>query len=437
MAHLSLAEDLFFETPPDVAAELAHLALTQLGLASSITLVDACSGSGALSQAFVAAAAPAVRVRLALVESNAALRGSTRLDTLPGDVQLDDNIFSQSAAYLVRQADIVLMNPPFAGARGIKLSPALAALQRTAAYPDIGCHYILHVLQRMRPGAFLALVFRKNAFVSRAYDYFRKQLAALGSVIAFRDIGRRLRPGSGSAEAILAIVTAKIVSSKCWLRRRDENKVSQDNKLSEIGWCRLGDLARVRAGPSIRTEMKHRLSGGDCLSQVMTIPRLHDGCRLWGAEFSFKMSWIPATFSVARNLGFQGRPGFVYKLAGSNFRTAILPIGYTFLSSTPAVIPNDSRNIDFVTGCSLLPRWRKFVRESVSSSNFTPNAIEDVFVPFYDPKLCSLVAEAGRLAREEVYSALTSHALQDVLLSSTLYSKLLEVDGLTSQSLSV
>lgn len=396
---LALVEESFFETPLDVAEELAELIKPLILGGVAPLVVDACAGTGVLGAAALNATGRIGRV--SFIETNAGLlrsaisrvRGYVVGPTKPLDV------FSREAEEIIRSADLVMMNPPFAGIRGEHLSGTLSSLQNFATYPDIGCQYFIHLARIIRPGVPLGFVFRRNAFLSRSYQNFWTELENLGTIIVLKDIQRRLRPSSGAAEAVIGVFVAGSSSHRCWLKQRSSQNFERQGQLLRRGWRRLGDVARVRAGPSIKSELKSICPSPSMSRRVIDVPTGHDGSLLWSDDFSFEMEWEPSAFSVPRNLGFQGRAGFVYKLAASDFRTCILPHGYHFISATPAVLPKKPYDLNFVTGCSLLPSWRKMVRDWVASSNFTPSAVEDVFVPFNSFELYRKISKLGALAR--------------------------------------
>lgn len=436
MANLALVEESFFETPPDVSDELARLTWARLPTAGRIDVVDACAGDGALSRSFLAAAPATARVRLGLVENNA-VRLRRCVHNLPANIdwQATSDLFHEKAGSLVRNADIVLMNPPFAGVRGKSMSASLADFQKHTSYPDIGCHYILQIVKKMKPGAVLGLVFRRNAFVSRAYREFRRDFAELGTIEKFVDVGRRLRPGSGAAESALIIYRARKRDDNCWLKQQEITEAAREGSLLIGGWRSLSHIAKVRAGPSVRNEQKELLGGDSALVRVVEVPPVHNGSRLWGPGFFYRMHWAPAAFSVPRNLSSQGCAGFVYKLAASEFRTAILPSGYHFLSSTPAVLPRRPYDLNFITGCALLPSWRSLVRQWVPSSNFTPGAIEEVYVPYSSFALYRLISSIGFQARSEIARQVRMLNPENSRISSNLASRIKHVDAVMEAEL--
>jgi len=405
MADLALPEESFFETPADVAEDLAALLAEYLTTDSSPLLVDACAGAGALALASLRVLSER-KPEVALIEINPSLlsKAAEACGTRRTGSATPIDVFSREAAELIGQADAVLLNPPFAGARGGTFGPTLAGMQDDRRYPDVGCHYILHIAERMRPGVPLAFIFRKDAFVSRAYQGFWSDFAALGSVLRLVGVHRRLRPTSGAAESLLGVFVREARTDRCWLRRRAAEDFARTGQLLRLGWRRLGSVAYVRAGPSIRNELKRAVADHfPKIVRVIDIPPLHDGLDLWGPSFSYDMDWNPAAFSVPRNLTCQGRPGFVYRLAASEFRTAVLPRGFHFISATPAVMPRKPYDLHFVTGCSLVPAWRQLVRSWIASSNFTPGAVEDVLVPFSSFGLYRSISQLGRQVREILY----------------------------------
>lgn len=393
-----LTERSYFRTPVGVAEELASLVRPFTERALNPFIVDACAGDGVLGG--TAAQAHGKAAKVAFLETDDLLLKAAQKnfkDRLKEDLA-PTNLFSPAATSLIGKADLIVMNPPFAASRRVQLGAILKTLQAQTAYPDIGCHFILHVAQSMQAGTPLGFIFRRDAFYSRAYKQFWESLTSLGTLYELKDIRRRLRPRSGAAESVLAVFVAGEKSKKCWLNRRAIFETNRQVRLLRRGWRRLGDIANVRAGPSIKTQLKKARIEPFSLKRVIQIPQSHDGSILWAPEFTFDMNWEPASFSVPRNLACQGHQGFVYKLAGSEFRTALLPVGFHFISSTPAVLPKRSFDLNFLVGCSMLPAWREMVRNWVQSTNFTPSAVEDVFVPYSTTKLYRELSEVGRMA---------------------------------------
>ena len=391
-------------------------------------IVDVCAGRGSL-------AAAALRIldgtpSVSLIETNGSLL-SVGLSICAGSVvgpRQPTDLFSPQALPSLKAADAVMINPPFAGTRGKSLGQKLADMQKDAGYPDLACHYLIYISKIVAPGTPVAFILRRDAFTSRAYQKFCNDLMAAGSVHSLVDVARRLRPGSGAAEAVIGVFVVGGRSTDCLLRRNLSVARAREHRLLRHGWRRLGDSAQVRAGPSIKSELREsKVHDAISIKKVIDIPRNHDGSILWSSDFTYMLKWEPKNFSVLRNLKLQGRAGVVYRLAGSEFRTAIMPNGFHFTSATPAIFPKREFDFNFIVGCSLIPAWRKLVRNWIGSFNFTPSAVEDVYVPFNVINLYRSISELGELAFCQVRLA-CRHQKGHVDTSSKILKKIEEIE---------
>src|SRR5690606_38120873 len=112
------------------------------------------------------------------------------------------------------------------------------------------------VAQKMKRGALLALIFRRNAFVSSAYRRFQAELVKLGCVEKIVEVDRRLRPKSGAAESVLLLFRARARNSTCKLQTNLDARSAYEDELLHRGWRPLKSIARVLAGPSVKNEVK-------------------------------------------------------------------------------------------------------------------------------------------------------------------------------------
>lgn len=70
------------------------------------------------------------------------------------------------------------------------------------------------------------------------------------------------------------------------------------------------------------------------------------------------------------------------------------------MSRSPAIIPIDIGDLNFITGISLLESWKKYVRRNVVTTNFSPGDVASCFVPRKNSCIGGIICQIGLDARE-------------------------------------
>lgn len=372
----------------------------------SLRVIDVCAGTGVLGRSLLERGGARISF-VSFVEQNPSLADECCATAEPWGPHVSTitaDLFSGGVDEPVGRADVILCNPPFMSYHKWRGQTGGRKVHESGLrpHPDISCYFVLRLVELSTRGAIIGLIVRNALLESAGYSRFRNDLLAHCEVLNVIDLGRNLRPGSGAAESSILVL------------RRSEATGTRSASLVPVeraaqipsGWCRISDIATVKAGPSVRSD-RLQLPDHNRYPSVVRVPPQHDGSLLWGENFTRRIAWEPPMFSAARNLSFQGRPGFVYSLAGSQFRTVVLPSSVYFLSGSPAVQPISLFDLDFLTGCALLPRWRRLVRSQIKSRNFTPSAVGSMPVPHGLP-LRSEIEMLGKAARERVNASMTS-----------------------------
>jgi hypothetical protein len=392
----------FFQTPQSIAEAVADNAFEHLAKDTG-TLVDACAGNGALGLAAV----QRHRYRISqihLIEIQGKLLRQARLRLARNGCRpllLHHDVFDPFVDAALAEADVLLCNPPFLSYR--HWSAQEDAIRRRYGLPhynDLACSIVLRICAAVTTGAVLTFILRNDTVQSRGYRAFQEKLDSYCDRLKVLPLGRTLKKNSGAAASSIIVLrrveAGRIAKVGCQRRWEAAPKPN---------WPALSEIATVKAGPSISRQilLSSRVSEG---IPVVQVPRRYDGAPLWHTSFVTHMKWSKELFSAARNLWAQGRPGVVYQLAGSRFRTLLLPANFHFLSGTPAIQPHNNQDLNFITGCAYLPQWRGLVRELIRSTNFTPLAVAAVPVPYGIDGLHDVLEELGRSVRVTIEDAL-------------------------------
>lgn len=392
----------FYETPSGVADLLCGRLLRWL-TQGPLSILDACAGRGVLGLALISHLGKEAVRQAMFIELDAELAAGLQSRLVHAGPEISvhaADILGSEAAAALTQADVVIANPPFLTMnRWRQVSNRSIEREGKRFFPDVSCYIVLQLTRKSRPGTILGFIVRRELLTSSGYAEFRTFLDPLFELLDVVDLGRQLIPGSGSAESVILIG-----------RRRSDVEQAREPSVSSWGkhplalhpppgWLLLSDVASVRAGPSVRS-LEDAPSTGQRLVPIAVIPPRFESSKIWSSDLYRVVDWDGLNFAARRNMAHQGKPGFVYKLAGKRFVTAILPTGHRFLSNCPAVQPKLGRNLDFVTGCGMLSSWRMLVRECVLSKNLSPLSVAQVPVPTSSPLMSSIEA-LGRAARAE------------------------------------
>jgi len=397
-----------YETPEDVANELAVLVAASLrNEASHHHLVDVCAGRGALADAFIRHLGEAKPTRVTLIDTDDEALGNSRIQTdsfmaveLRNSDVLQDSMELRDAGPLV-----VLCNPPFCGFR--QCSRAERQTIMDLGLPtnnELAAAFVLKVIEESPPRSIFGFILRRDLMWSRGYEIFRLLLQRNCLMLAYREVGRRLMPGSGRAIGALMVLKKRCKASSTsrqfthFLNAQLTRRTASQKSLESRGWVRLAEIASVIAGPNTGADTRFigKKSGKQ---QVIRPPSSKDSAEIWGRERLSSIDWDPSKFSARRNLRFQTKPGVVYRLCSAKFVTSILPEGVYFLSATPAILPKNPRDIDLITGVSLLSSWRAYARSTIRSTNFTPSSVAALYCPAPGTALAKKLEAIGRRAR--------------------------------------
>lgn len=376
---------------------------------TELRVIDACAGRGMIGISFSKVAKERTS-QLTYIEQD------TKLGSLPEDAKrlmdtrwVHGDVFDVHLTSLIKSADIILCNPPFMRISKMQNPPRpFVTPGKLWQLRDIGCYTAAYLAQQSAPGALLGFILRKDFLFSSGYEDFRQLLVHFCEVIEWSLLGRSLKDGSGAAESIVLVC-----------RRRHQVDPLEDLQRQPWGshqafynppndWAPLGHFATVKAGWSVRGQLQRCESAMDC-TYVMSI-KDWDPDKIWQMSYSTPIKLSDVSVSARRNSDHQGRPGICYKLAGGEFQTSILPEGHFFFSNCPAIQPRDATKLDLITGIAMVPSWRRFVRASVRSTNFSPGYVAMVPIPF-----------SGELGRDlAILGALARKAMMDCGFTSSV-----------------
>jgi len=399
----------FFETPSSIAKTLADKIGEYLSCYEDrdVQVLDACSGAGQLSSELINAIGSKIK-RISLIENNPTLldRSKEKLDSC--DVKrfyFCESIFSPESAHEIKNADIVVCNPPYRGYRKCTKEEIDQINQfNVGKNVDLAVAFVMHLVCQSKLGALIALVIRRDMIYGKAYKRFMEDLQARVSIEFISTNLGRVYSRSGSTESAL-LICRKVESNL----RRDDSFGTFDYPKE---WIEIDQVAYVKAGPNTGND-KFYLNRGD---DFVIKPQSSKGfdC-LWSSTRIENIIWKPDDFSNRRNISFQGKAGVVYRIAGAKFVCSILPEGINFLSRSPAILPRDKAYLDLITGISLSESWKSYVRNKVLTTNFTPSAIGGCKVPTLDSGLGQSVAALGAKARLIVEKRMKGQGASDLV----------------------
>ena len=398
----------FFETPEPIARTLAaeiskYIVLPDL---ENLRVLDLCAGTSRLAIALMAETS-STSIDLELIDIDRTLLevASTHISehcSIVSCNSINEDCFSPAAKLSISKADVIICNPPFKGYRKCSaIERELILKENLSINNDLACAFVVYSIRNAKLGALLGFVIRRDMIYGRGYSRFREILERTLHIKYLDSDCGKVMSASSSTNCALVIGIKRETGSN------EENNILSLYKESPSpeDWIALKSIANVVAGPNTGADSKFLDGGADAVIKPQSSKLSSE---FWSSSRLQNINWSPNEFSQRRNLKYQGCEGVAYRIAGANFTCSLLPKGCYFLSRSPAILPIEIKNLDFISGLALSNIWKSYARAEIRTTNFSPGSVAELRVPYPDSKVGTMISKVGGEARNLINEYLTS-----------------------------